>query len=173
MTTHFLRQTSARSSLTELILSPTSNYSAHHDPLDDEGDYLFRCFHSLDTLTVIGLTDPILPFRYYAFKSIRYLHLSDTNMQLRKICAMLLDFPPDLVSLVVKQRPLGPYRLRVEDELPTPTAPTLSEALLLRGSQLQQLTLVFCYSTCLKNFIGQGRRLTSLPTLVHLEKLTI
>lgn len=106
-------------------------------------------------------------------ESIRHLLLIDIELQPRILGSMLLKIPQNLTSFVLKQRPSNPGHQPKLLDFPTEKVPTLSEVLLLKGSELRELSLILCYTHCFRNFIGLGKRLTCPPALDRLEKLTI
>lgn len=161
------------SSLASLILASNSKppgYLKSGRRLNDQ--FPLHCFRSLETLMAVGPDTTFDPFLGNTV-GIRHLHLLDTDLQPRTIGSMLLKVPQDLVSLVIKQRPSDPWYQSDLLDLPTEEVPTLSEVLLLKGNELRELGLVLCYTNCFRNFIGPDKRLTSLPTMERLEKLTI
>ncbi|KAK1778023.1 hypothetical protein QBC45DRAFT_170079 [Copromyces sp. CBS 386.78] len=161
------------SSLVSLILASNSEAPGKlKDGRRPDGQFPLQCFRSLETLMAIGPDTTFNP-SCENVKGIRHLHLLDTELQPRTLGSMLLKMPQNLISFVLKQRPSNPWYQPGILDLPTDKLPTLSEVLLLKGSELRELCLVLCYTNCFRNFIGSGKRLTCLPTLDRLEKLTI
>ncbi|KAK3403346.1 hypothetical protein B0T20DRAFT_338726, partial [Sordaria brevicollis] len=135
------------------------------------GEFPFRHFPSLNTLTIIGSAQFSHLFTYERMSTLRSLHLVDTTVSPRKLAKFLIQLPQGLTSLVYKFRATDP-----QGELEPAQGPeqiTLSEAFRQKGSHLRELTLDFAYTTCIEYYIGQYQRLESLVTLSRLEKLTV
>ncbi|KAK3501368.1 hypothetical protein B0T13DRAFT_494322 [Neurospora crassa] len=159
--------------LSSLILASNSEAPGHlKEGCRLGGQFPLQYFRSLETLIAVGPDSTFDPLREN-IKSIRHLHLLDTELQPRTLGSMLLRIPQNLASFVLKQRPSDPGNQPELLDFPTEKLPTLSEVLLLKGSELRELSLILCYTHCFRNFIGSGKCLTSLPTLDRLEMLTI
>ncbi|KAL0465863.1 hypothetical protein QR685DRAFT_128928 [Neurospora intermedia] len=160
-------------SLVSLILASNSEAPSHlKKGYRPGGQFPLQYFRSLETLMAVGPDSTFDPL-HENIKSIRRLYLLDTELQPRTLGSILLKIPQNLTSFVLQRRPSNPGHQPKLLDFPTKKVPTLSEVLLLKGSKLPELSLILYYTHCFRNFIGLGKRLTYLPTLDRLEKLTI
>lgn len=152
------------------------NYRLGHHRL------LLESFPSLSTLqlascgevSLIGATKD-----GWVHRNIEHIHLHNTSEGPLAISHLLSpEVTPCLKSLHVRQRP---KQLFTDDMVLVHSADRDNEgkevnldlALAARADSLRELRLIFDYTWEYGCFIGPGRRLTCLPDLVRLQKLTI
>lgn len=113
----------------------------------------------------------------YAHNRIENLSLHNTSEGPRAIANLLApERTPHLRSLYVRQRPKQRFgeELLKERELEKEGKDlNLCKAIALRADSLRELHLIFDYTFEYEYFVGPGQRLSCLPSLWRLEKLTI
>ncbi|KAK5656692.1 hypothetical protein OQA88_4238 [Cercophora sp. LCS_1] len=150
------------------------NYRLGHHRL------LLEAFPSLSTLQLascgeVSLIGAVEEGRVH--RNVEHIHLHNTSEGPFAIAYLLSpEVTPRLKSLHVRQRPKQLFTddmVHSTDRDKEGKEDNLDLVLATRADSLRELHLIFDYTWEYNCFIGPGRRLTCLPDLVRLRKLTI
>jgi len=141
---------------------------------------LLEIFPSLHTLQLASCGEMAMvgaKTEGYVHEGIEHIHLHDTSEGPRAISHLLSpEVTPRLRTLYVRQRPKQRFNaaiLHATDLEAEGNELNLNKSLALRADSLQELHLIFDYTFEYQYYVGPGRRLSCLPSLQRLKKLTI
>ncbi|KAK0618978.1 hypothetical protein B0T14DRAFT_198475 [Immersiella caudata] len=141
---------------------------------------LLEAFPSLHTLQLASCGEVAMVgviAAGYVHEGIEHIRLHDTVEGPRAISQLLSpEVTPRLRTIYVRQRPKQLFAaddLFASDLEKEGQQLNLNKALALRADSLRELHLIFDYTFEYQYYVGPGKRLTCLPSLHRLQRLTI